>query len=99
VIAIVASCSFATPRAMIRISWSLVISTFSGFKSRWTIPAAWTAQSPPSASQSSVRTTFSCRTVFPTSASRRNRLKNPGVSSRCGWTTLSATTPSGPVAR
>jgi hypothetical protein len=29
---------------------------------------------------------------------RMNRLKNPGVSSRCGCTTFSATTPSGPVA-
>ena len=32
-----------------------------------------------------------CRTAFPISASRRNRLKKPGVSRRCGWTTFSAT--------
>ena len=44
-----------------------------------------------SASARYVRTTFSCRMLAPRSASRMNRRKNPGVSSRCGCTTLSAT--------
>ena len=36
----------ATPRSMIRTRWSSVISTFSGLRSRWTMPAAWMAARP-----------------------------------------------------
>jgi hypothetical protein len=39
---------------------------------------------------SSVAATFRCRTRRPTSASRRNRSRNPGRVIRCGWTTLTA---------
>ena len=131
---IASSCSRATPRSMILTTWSGVISTFSGLRSRWTTPAAWIASSPARdlaadvaaellghgaqlveqlpqrlpldvlhdeevccspptrrASQSKHRTTFWWRTVRPISASRRNRLKKPGCSIRCGWTTFTAT--------
>jgi hypothetical protein len=31
---------------MIRTWWSSVMRTFSGFRSRWTMPASWIAESP-----------------------------------------------------